>query len=562
MIKFVVNKITSFGTIEQYVELCNLLNKIGYECTIYSLNDIFKNKCKSAPLSSFIPQENDFIILDNLPVRKINDLYNLAGLLEFLSSPLTKNKLKYRFKRWLKIKKGNLKRHLTPDKPKNFDLILNWQTFNEDEIRQTNLKLYDAILLMDEKQKQKIAGKYKNIVLPLFSSNIEQSIKKPAKVAGILAPISKFGRIKKSINEAIKDGMEKIYLYGRMEEPKHYYEKIAPILAEYKGRIQYCGPISDKQKIYDSVSDVYDFSEYRANGTLELECNLSGTTLHTNQSLSPVVKTNDEIIEQLEKETNLEKQKKSEITVILNGYKRGKNLDKQIESLQKQTVRPDDIMLWYNNPGEGIEVNNEAVAKTKAAVSNENWGVWARFYYAMNAKTKYICVFDDDTIPGEKWLENCLNTIKTHRGLLGTVGLVYESKENYFDNVRYGWVNPNEEVKEVDIVGHSWFFEKEFLTAFCRELPLLDVKICGEDIHFSYTLQKYFGLKTFVPPHPKNDKSMWGSLKGEELGIDKHAISCQHIVDFNGNFLHGVNDYFKECQKNGWQLIKFRGGND
>jgi len=248
----------------------------------------------------------------------------------------------------------------------------------------------------------------------------------------------------------------------------------------------------------------------------------------------------------------------NDITVVLNGFRRGKNLNTQIKSIENQTVKPKDIMLWYNNPGNIFKYNISAIRKTKAAVSNFNFGVWSRFYYALNAKTKYVCIFDDDTIPGEKWFENCLETIQKKRGLLGTIGLIYDSNNDYYKHTRYGWDNPIEETKQVDIVGHSWFFEREFLTAFARELPLLDVNICGEDIHFSYTLQKYFNLNTYVPPHPKDDKSMWGSTIGWKLGVDKNAISRQHITNSNNKeFLYGVNDYFKECIKNDWKLLKF-----
>jgi hypothetical protein len=246
---------------------------------------------------------------------------------------------------------------------------------------------------------------------------------------------------------------------------------------------------------------------------------------------------------------------KSDITVVLNGFRRGKNLNKQIKALENQSIKPDEIMLWYNNPGSIFKYNFSAIRKLTSAVSNSNFGVWARFYYALNAKTKYVCVFDDDTIPGERWLENCLNTIKTHRGLLGTIGLVFGSEYDYFKHVRYGWDNPNEDVRKVDIVGHSWFFEKEFLTAFCRELPLMDAKVFGEDIHFSYTLQKYMGLNTYVPPHPLDDKSMWGSLEGMELGLDDNAISRQHHVKKDHSFSLGVGDYFRACIKNGWKLV-------
>lgn len=245
----------------------------------------------------------------------------------------------------------------------------------------------------------------------------------------------------------------------------------------------------------------------------------------------------------------------NDITVILNGYRRGKNLNRQIAAIKNQTKPPIDIMLWYNNPGKIYKYNLAAILQTKAAVSNYNFGVWSRFYYALNATTKYICIFDDDTIPGSKWLENCLETIKTHRGLLGTSGVVFKSKNNYYDHIRHGWHDANENVEQVDIVGHSWFFEKEFLTSFCRELPLLPAKIFGEDIHFSYTLQKYFSLNTYVPPHPESDKAMWGSLEGKELGIDKHAISHQHLKNNDNSFVLGVNDYYKACLQNGWKLI-------
>ncbi len=247
----------------------------------------------------------------------------------------------------------------------------------------------------------------------------------------------------------------------------------------------------------------------------------------------------------------------SDITVILNGFRRGKNLNPQIKALENQTVKPSDIMLWYNNPGNIFRYNLLAIRKTKAAVSNHNFGVWSRFFYSLNAKTKYVCIFDDDTIPGSRWLENCLNTIKKKRGLLGTIGLIFDDKKDYYKHKRYGWDNPNEKIKQVDIVGHSWFFEREFLTAFCREMPLLDVNLCGEDIHFSYTLQKYFNLNTYVPPHPKDDKSLWGSIDGWRLGVDKNAISRKHLKSNDTTFLYGVNDYYKECLKNNWKLQKF-----
>lgn len=255
-----------------------------------------------------------------------------------------------------------------------------------------------------------------------------------------------------------------------------------------------------------------------------------------------------------------------DVTVVLNGYKRPW-LREIHEAVKNQTIKPKEVMLWYNYPGEDALVDKVTAAKCRTAMCTSNFGVWARFAFALNAKTKYVCVFDDDTVPGTRWLQNCLNTIQTHPGLLGTRGLVFTTNETYYGpNGRYGWAASdvpavmNEQPVEVDLVGHSWFFEREWLSSFWRELPAPEYMFCGEDMHFSYTLQKYKGLKTYVPPHPKDDKTLWGSLKGEIYGggmvslwqgnpqiqINKDTIKDNHTL---------MNEYYLWLVHHGWKLL-------
>lgn len=250
----------------------------------------------------------------------------------------------------------------------------------------------------------------------------------------------------------------------------------------------------------------------------------------------------------------------NDITVIMNGYKRPW-LREQLEAIKNQSVKPKEILCWYNYPGDDSLVDQKVVQNTKCALCNTNFGVWARFAFALNAKTKYVCVFDDDTIPGQKWLENCVNTIQTNRGLLGTIGVIFRGKQTYFmENGRIGWGGPNKETTRVDLVGHSWFFEKEFLSAYWRELPEPQYLLCGEDMHFSYSIQKYLGLNTYVPPHPPNDKSLWGSIKGNVYGggavslwqgNPQIKISKEKVVD-NHTLM---NEYFLNLCSKGWKLI-------
>jgi hypothetical protein len=77
----------------------------------------------------------------------------------------------------------------------------------------------------------------------------------------------------------------------------------------------------------------------------------------------------------------------------------------------------------------------------------------------------------------------------------------------------------------------------------------LGIDIVGEDMHFSYTLQKYLGLNTYVPPHPKDDKEMWGSIKGWEMGTEKNALS------FNESNIHLMDYYHSLLVNKGFKLI-------
>ncbi len=106
------------------------------------------------------------------------------------------------------------------------------------------------------------------------------------------------------------------------------------------------------------------------------------------------------------------------------------------------------------------------------------------------------------------------------------------------------------------VVGHSWFFKKEWLSHMWREQPDPKYNTCGEDMHFSYMLQKYAGIKTFVPPHPKNDKEMWGSIKGAQYGGDANSLweSNQRSVE-GVPFRALMNEYFHNQRMKGWKLV-------
>lgn len=221
------------------------------------------------------------------------------------------------------------------------------------------------------------------------------------------------------------------------------------------------------------------------------------------------------------------------ISVILNCYKRLDSLPLQISAIENQTIKPIEIFIWVNASEEYKTSNKSIFNKYKTVISNFNFGVWSRFYHAMNTTGKYVCVFDDDTIPGTKWFENCLSEMKKREGLYGTRGVIFDPSRDYRIAGDVGWHSGNLQTSEVDIVGHSWFFPRHFISAFCADTTIPYSSICGEDMHFSYTIQKFLKAKTFVPPHPVTDLQMWGSIPqhGIHWGTDQNAISNRSDID-------------------------------
>ena len=215
------------------------------------------------------------------------------------------------------------------------------------------------------------------------------------------------------------------------------------------------------------------------------------------------------------------------ITCIINCYKRWDGLSDIVNALERQSLPPKEIHILFNTlpPPELVNELRNKASTTNIVCSDKNLGVWNRFAYALNIKTEYICIFDDDTVPGEKWLENCNNSMIEREGLYGTVGLRLYDKDCYMNHRRFGWPSPNVETEEVDLVGHSWFFKREWLPFYWRDLPPAHgYDFMGEDMHMSFAIQKYLKLPTLVPPHPSDNHSLWGSIASSR-GVDSHAIS-------------------------------------
>ena len=216
---------------------------------------------------------------------------------------------------------------------------------------------------------------------------------------------------------------------------------------------------------------------------------------------------------------------KDEITVILTAWKRN-HLQKQISYIQKQTKQPHQIWIYQNESHFDIEISEKQKEDLNISIIQSkdiNFKFHGRFALPLLCDTEYVAIFDDDTMPGSRWLENCLDTSKRNNCIVTANGrLMLEGFENKTGQHMLAVADdhpvPNE--KEVDFGGHCWFFKSEWCKYIWMVRPFSWDN--GEDIHMAAACQIHGGIKCFVPVMPAGDKSLWGDNESQ-LGRDEHA---------------------------------------
>jgi hypothetical protein len=243
----------------------------------------------------------------------------------------------------------------------------------------------------------------------------------------------------------------------------------------------------------------------------------------------------------------------NDITVVLTVYRRPEYLGKQVQALLAQSIKPKEIWVLVHEHESNKDYSFKFPGVTSVIKSSRNFKYHGRFALGLLAQTQYVALFDDDTIPGEDWFKNCLDHAVSPEGemrVLGGVGLrLWANSYNPHD--RYGWPSANEELTQVDLVGHAWFFDKNLLKLFWLNVPSLEN--C-EDLQLSVNAQLYSGgkVKTYVPPHPASNPKLWSSLKAKELGEDGKASSAGPNA---GLFFAQRDACIQLALKNGWKRV-------
>ena len=150
----------------------------------------------------------------------------------------------------------------------------------QDMFPLVNIKynIFDKIHYVSEHQR-----KFHGLQHPYFIiSNILEDLKsnpKPAgKIGGIVGSIDKNKQVHISIQKALKDGCDKVYIYGLITEPWYWQNEVVKLVDGDK--VVYKGYEEDKQKMYDSFTDLYFSSIRECAPYVPGEAKMAGKTIH------------------------------------------------------------------------------------------------------------------------------------------------------------------------------------------------------------------------------------------------------------------------------------------
>ena len=99
------------------------------------------------------------------------------------------------------------------------------------------------------------------------------------------------------------------------------------------------------------------------------------------------------------------------ITAVITAYRRPQNMQPLIDAIRRQTVPPISVWAWANDPNDKMKAVPANAKLDGVVICSDNARSHGLLALALLAQTKFVAIFDDDSIPGENWFANCLETM-------------------------------------------------------------------------------------------------------------------------------------------------------
>jgi len=237
MIKIVTGYSGHGGSTELLIRLTNMFNDNGYDCTMYGPHEWFLGRCKSD-------------LIKNLKFKKKNKDVVISHIVEYEGRPMGVTKsIYYSHEKWWWKRLDSI----TP----YWDHVV----FSHEDHRQWH-SYYE--------------GPYSCIPNPKDETLVYKNKPELDKVAGIIGSVEERKQTHLSIENALADGCEKIYVFGIVHEEQEYFHKYVKKYV-FHPFVEWVGHQKNKQEMYDKIGRVYHFSKGEVACLVKDECYQTGT---------------------------------------------------------------------------------------------------------------------------------------------------------------------------------------------------------------------------------------------------------------------------------------------
>ena len=240
------------------------------------------------------------------------------------------------------------------------------------------------------------------------------------------------------------------------------------------------------------------------------------------------------------------------VTVILNHFKRH-SLCRQIEALLAQSSGPPAhiwVCLFASPMAAQLTAAIKSYNDSRIAVftSPHNLKYFGRFQLALAAPTRFVLLFDDDMVPGRRYLSTLLHAAGSEHGrgaVLGSIGwllprprpvpdlrlfsyrsLVNDTGGLYVPDLAYDLLV--ERLLEVDYLCSLWFMETRLARLLFREAP--HTFATGEDMQLAHMFRKHANAPSLVLPVLPADRSTWGDTD-HKLAYNRFSTGGRKTIE-------------------------------
>ncbi len=225
------------------------------------------------------------------------------------------------------------------------------------------------------------------------------------------------------------------------------------------------------------------------------------------------------------------------LLVVLTQYKR-KNLKKQLESINNQTIKPDYLVVFQNENHINID-DLKKIYKFIHIKSDYNTKYFGRFACCFTFPVDICMVLDDDIIPGNNCLKNYMNQCIEKNGIIGGNGRIGWNNKNKL--IHYPDTGIRNTTLLIDYVGHLWCFKKVWLHYMFSIIPF--TYDTGEDMHLCYSskilgnISSYIGKQTNI-----NDMSdTFNNILANDIHSSFKKTPRQLRIDVENYFINNYN---------------------